>query len=144
MTVVHGSGRREFLGEPVFSFLSYARKRCYNQPRRMGRGVARKARHGVPPDCLAPYLPVSWPWPTTSPLDGLRGIKEVYCGPCVNPELKENASHNLLIAQRCWDVQVFKSSVPQHPPADAARVDAVEHLLMAAVQFLQVLARACL
>jgi hypothetical protein len=32
--------------------------------------------------------------------------------------------------------------IRERPPADGPRVDAVEHLLMAAVQFLQVLARA--
>jgi hypothetical protein len=61
---------------------------------------------------MAPYLPISWPWPGTPVLNGVQGIKEVYCGPSANPELKENVARDLLIAQKCWKAQVFKSTVP--------------------------------
>jgi hypothetical protein len=63
-------------------------------------------------DRLAPYVPLSWPWPSKSLLGGVRGIKEVCCGPSASPELKEKAVRDLLVAHKCWDARVFRSKVP--------------------------------
>lgn len=61
---------------------------------------------------LAPYIPISWALPSTSNLPEVQGIKEVRCGPSLEPELKEKAVHDLLIAQNCWGVPVLRSDVP--------------------------------
>jgi hypothetical protein len=61
---------------------------------------------------LAPYLPLSWALPNTSNPPEVQGIREVRCGPSLEPELKEKAVHDLLIAQNCWRVPVLRSQVP--------------------------------
>jgi hypothetical protein len=63
-------------------------------------------------DQLTPYVPLSWVQGNTPPSTEVRGIEEVYCGPAVNPDLKEKAVKDLLIAQNCWKSQVLQSKVP--------------------------------
>jgi hypothetical protein len=63
-------------------------------------------------DGLVPYLPIPWPLPSTSELDGKRGIKAVVCGPSANSALKEKAVRDLMTANKCWKVSVSRSQVP--------------------------------
>jgi hypothetical protein len=60
---------------------------------------------------LAPYLPIAWVPPNTPPSQEVRGLKEVWCGPSVNPELTEKVVRDLLIAEHCWNVRVLRSQV---------------------------------
>jgi hypothetical protein len=61
---------------------------------------------------LAPYLPITWVLPNTPPSQEVRGLREVWCGPSVNPELTEKVVRDLLIAEHCWNVRVLRSQVP--------------------------------
>jgi hypothetical protein len=61
---------------------------------------------------LAPYLSVAWALPNTPPSPEVRGLREVWCGPSENPELTEKGVRDLLIAEHCWNVPVFRSRVP--------------------------------
>jgi hypothetical protein len=61
---------------------------------------------------LSPYLPISWPLQAKSPLDGLKGIEEIRCGPSSNPVLKEMAARDLLIAEKSWHTRLVRSEVP--------------------------------
>src|ERR1039458_6887781 len=61
---------------------------------------------------LVPYLSVAWDLPNTPPSPELRGLREVWCGPSENPELTEKVVRDLLIAEHCWSVRVFRSQVP--------------------------------
>jgi hypothetical protein len=45
---------------------------------------------------LAPYLPISWVLPQTPGSKETQSVKEIYCGPSVDPELKQKAIRDLL------------------------------------------------
>jgi hypothetical protein len=61
---------------------------------------------------LAPYLSIPWVLPNTPPRPEVRGIREVCCGPSADPELTEKVVRDLLMAQKCWGAQVFRSQAP--------------------------------
>ncbi len=61
---------------------------------------------------LTPYIPLSWVPSNTPSTSEAQGIKEVRCGPAVNPELKEKAVRDLLISRNCWNTTVLQSKVP--------------------------------
>jgi hypothetical protein len=63
-------------------------------------------------DQLTPYVPVSWALPNKPPRAEVRGIRDVCCGPSVNPDLKEKAVRDLQAAHDCWSFGVFQSKVP--------------------------------
>lgn len=64
---------------------------------------------------LSPYLAIPWALPNTPDRSEVQGIKEVYCGPSMEPELKENAVHDLLRGQKCWNSQISRSKIPLRP-----------------------------
>jgi hypothetical protein len=62
---------------------------------------------------IAPYIPIDWVQQNTPPSAEARGgVEEVYCGPATNPDLKEKAVKDLLIAHNCGNTRVLQSKGP--------------------------------
>ena len=61
---------------------------------------------------LTPFVPVSWVMPNTPASGQVPGVKEVLCGPSMNPDLKEKAVRDLRAAYGYWNIEILQSKVP--------------------------------